>query len=53
MAGTLGQAVIFALPGSANAVTTALPVITSGLQHLLHHLRGGRPAAARGGDTKP
>ncbi len=53
MAGTLGQAVVFALPGSANAVTMALPILTTGLQHLLHHLRGGRPAAARGGDEHP
>jgi molybdenum cofactor biosynthesis protein B len=47
-AGTLGQAVVFALPGSPDACATALPVLLSGLHHLLHQLRGARPAA-RGG----
>jgi len=53
LGGTLGRSAIFALPGSTAACAFALPIILEGLQHLLHHLRGGASASARGGHTSP
>jgi molybdenum cofactor biosynthesis protein B len=48
-AGTLGRAVVYALPGSPDACELALTqLILPGLHHLLHHL-SGRAAGARGG----